>query len=327
GHFPIRRSSSTYCQKKEDHSNMKSKATFIGIIVIVLLGATAIGVNYWCDNHSGGSQSGASILPPVAPTEWPVDIPFHPQAIVKSKVSNGTIADRYDLSVMLPKEEVLKFYQEKFKENGWIIDPSQKGPFQIWRNGNQKVGFQLFNRGKETGVAILVYVQTNKPTSIPQLEFPVDPETGLVDLPKSVPQYPRLKPKGEEKSPSGRLHYRYETADSFVQVRDFYQKAMSEQGWALKGDMSITEGDHPYMNQFFNKGEITVGIQVTSENKVTEVNYVLFEKNAQLPDMGITQKSQLKLETTPKTGNPELPPPNISVKPAPDKPKSEAKKQ
>nr|HNH84724.1 hypothetical protein [Acidobacteriota bacterium] len=64
-----------------------------------------------------------------------------------------------------------------------------------------------------------------------------------------------------------------------------------------------------------------------SENKVTEVNYVLFEKNAQLPDMGITQKSQLKLETTPKTGNPELPPPNISVKPAPDKPKSEAKKQ
>lgn len=306
---------------------MKSKATVIGIIVIVLLGATAIGVKYWRDNHSGGPQSGASLLPPGAPPEWPVDIPFHPQAIVKSKVSNGAMGDRYDLSVMLPNEEVLKFYQEKFKENGWVVDPLPKNIFQIWRKGNQKVGLQLLNKGKETGVAIMVYAQTVDPPGIPQREFPVDPETGLVGLPKSLPQYPKLKPKGEETSPTGRLHYRYETADSFVQVRDFYQKAMPEQGWTLKGDLSVTEGASQYMSQFFNKGEVTIGIQVTVENKMTNVNYVLFEKNAQLPDMGVTQKSQLGLEKTPKTGNPELPPPNISIQPAPDKPKSDGAKQ
>ncbi len=309
---------------------MKSKATFIGIIVIVLLGATAIGIKYWTDNRTGG-PSGRIALEKNAPPEWPVDIPYHPQAIVKSKVSNSATGDRYDLTVALPNEEVLKFYQEKFKENGWVMDPPKSPSMQIWRKGAQKVGFQLLNRGKETGVAIVVYTQTNPDQVTPQGDFPVDDKNtstkGLPDLPSSVPMYPTLKPMERFLNTSGTVHHRYETKDPFPQVRDYYQRIMTEQGWALKGDMSITEGDHPYMNQFFNKGEVTIGIQVTSENKVTEVNYVLFEKNAQLPDMGITQKSQLNLETTPKTGNPELPPPNLSVKPAPDKPKPEVKKQ
>ncbi|MBI4751052.1 MAG: hypothetical protein HY774_21440 [Acidobacteria bacterium] len=310
---------------------MKSKATFIGILVIVLLGATAIGIKYWSDNRSGG-PSGLTALDPNAPPEWPVDIPYHPQAIVKSKVSNSATGDRYDLNVALPNEEVLKFYQEKFKEKGWVMDPPKSPSMQIWRKGAQKVGFQLLNRGKETGVAILVYTQTGDGVQAKAPEVPVDPSTntstkGLPDLPSSVPIYPNLKPMERFLNTSGTVHHRYETKDSFPQVRDYYQKIMNEQGWTLKGDMSITEGAHPYMNQFFSKGEVTISIQVTTENKVTEVNYVLFEKNAQLPDMGITQKSQLNLETTPKTGNPELPPPNISVKPAPDKPKSDGKKQ
>lgn len=287
---------------------MKSKATIIGIIILLLVGSGAGGYLWW--HKKGGSiasQEGTGLRP----LGWPEDIPYHPLAKFLSKTQFDQDL-RFNVTISVKNDEVKKYYETELKKLGWELDTSTPNDIWMrWKKGPQSIAILVEKVNNETGLALMVYGKRSeadygikKPTLD---QFPTQPseKNAMGDLPKDIPVFQGMVAEDPDLSKSGNIRYVYRSKAQYKELIEFYHKAMLEKGFEMIADTSIKEGSFPMFQEMYKKGEITIAVRVVPDVEDRKVVYILFPKDAKIPDIGTVQKSQMNMQDTRKNKTPD----------------------